>query len=51
MDQYFGGSGDTTGDRFDGADSFESYSAEPTAYSGLVNGKNKYKITRTKTKL
>jgi hypothetical protein len=34
LDQYFGGSGDTTGDRFDGADSFESYSAEPTAYSG-----------------
>ena len=34
LDQYFGGSGDTTGNRFDGADSFETYSAEPTAYSG-----------------
>ena len=37
LDAYFRGveaSGGDTSDRFDGADSFETYSAEPTAYSG-----------------
>jgi hypothetical protein len=35
LDQYFGGSGaGPDGNRYDGADSFETYSAEPTAYSG-----------------
>ena len=37
LDAYFRGveaAGGDTSDRFDGADSFETYSAEPTAYSG-----------------
>ena len=37
LDAYFRGveaSGGDTSDRFDGADSFETYSADPTAYSG-----------------
>lgn len=34
LDNYFGGSGDTTGDRFDGADTRSDYDANPTGYSG-----------------
>ena len=34
LDDYFGGSGDTTGDRFDGATSREEYDSNPTGYSG-----------------
>ena len=34
LDEYFGGSGDTTGDRFDGAKDRATYDANPTAYSG-----------------
>ena len=37
LDAYFRGveaAGGDTSDRFDGADSFETYSADPTAYSG-----------------
>ena len=34
LDDYFGGSGDTTGDRFDGATSREEYDANPTGFSG-----------------
>ena len=34
LDDYFGGSGDTTGDRFDGASSRAEYDADPTGYSG-----------------
>jgi hypothetical protein len=37
LDAYFRGleaSGGDSGDRYDGADSFETYSADPTAYSG-----------------
>ena len=37
LDAYFRGvevAGGDTSNRFDGADSFETYSAEPTAYSG-----------------
>jgi len=34
LDDYFGGSGDTTGDRFDGADTRSDYDANPTGYSG-----------------
>ena len=34
LDDYFGGSGDTTGDRFDGADTREEYDDNPTGFSG-----------------
>ena len=34
LDDYFGGSGDTTGDRFDGADTREEYDSNPTGFSG-----------------
>ena len=34
LDDYFGGSGDTTGDRFDGAETREEYDANPTSFSG-----------------
>lgn len=35
LDAYFGGSGaGSDGNRYDGAETFEQYSAEPTAYSG-----------------
>ena len=34
LDNYFGGSGDTTGDRFDGADTRSDYDDNPTGYSG-----------------
>jgi len=34
LDDYFGGSGDTTGSRFDGATTREEYDANPTAWSG-----------------
>jgi len=34
LDDYFGGSGDTTGSRFDGATTREEYDANPTDWSG-----------------
>jgi len=35
LDDYFGGSGaGADGDRYDGADTFEEYSADPTSFSG-----------------
>ena len=34
LDNYFGGSGNTTGDRFDGADTREEYDSNPTGFSG-----------------
>ena len=34
LDDYFGGSGDTTGDRFDGASSRAEYDDNPTGFSG-----------------
>ena len=47
-----GGSGqDFTGGRYDGAPDAATYSAEPTAYSGAVNGKDSTSINKTSTNL